>query len=84
MYNYRYDTPRKNGLHSFLITDHTHSLDIFLNQVGCDGFCRKIPDFICFFDDMNEIFLADVHKDQWMYPVHPDPVVPPPKAPPQG
>ena len=59
---------------------HARSLGIYFNWVGCDGLYGQDPDFLRSLNDMGEVFLADVHKDQRIYPVDPDPVVPPPQS----
>lgn len=46
------------------------------NWVGCDGFYGEDPAFIRMLDFQNEIFMADVHKDQRIYLEDPKPVVP--------
>jgi SRSO17 transposase len=59
---------------------HARSLGVYFNWVGCDGLYGQDPDFLRSLNDMGEVFLADVHKDQRIYPVDPDPVVPPPQS----
>lgn len=46
------------------------------NWVGCDGFYGEDPAFLRMLDFQNEIFMADVHKDQRIYLEDPKPVVP--------
>lgn len=46
------------------------------NWVGCDGFYGEDPAFLRMLDFQNEIFMADVHKDQRIYLKDPKPVVP--------
>ncbi len=58
---------------------HARSLGTNFNWVGCDGLYGEDPDFLRSLDAMGEVFLADVHKDQRIYPVDPVPVVPPPQ-----
>jgi len=45
--------------------------------VGADAGYGKEPAFLRGLDDMDEIFVVDVHKDQMIYLVDPDPVIPP-------
>lgn len=47
--------------------------------VGADGGYGKEPAFMSGLDDMNEIFVVDVHKDQLIYLDDPQPVIPPRK-----
>ena len=48
--------------------------------VGADGFYGEDPSFLRALDQMHEIFMVDVHKDQRIYLEDPDPVVPPPTS----
>jgi SRSO17 transposase len=50
------------------------------NWVGFDGFYGENPSFLRYLDDLGEIFMADVHKDQRIYLEDPDPVIPEPKS----
>jgi SRSO17 transposase len=50
------------------------------NWIGCDGFYGEDPAFLRMLDFQNEIFMADVHKDQRIYLEDPKPVVPPRKS----
>ncbi|PXF54732.1 MAG: hypothetical protein C4B59_17750 [Candidatus Methanogaster sp.] len=50
------------------------------NKVGVDGGYGKEPDFLRGLDSSGEIFMADVHKDQLIYPENPKPTVPEPKS----
>ena len=59
---------------------HARSLGLYFNWVGCDGLYGQDPDFLRSLNDMGEVFLADVHKDQRVYPVDPDPVLPEPRS----
>jgi SRSO17 transposase len=59
---------------------HARYYGIYFNWVGCDGLYGEDPDFLRSLNDMGEVFLADVHKDQRMYPIDPDPVVPKPQS----
>jgi len=45
--------------------------------VGCDGFYGEDPDFLRKLDQMDEIFMADVHCDQMIWLEDPQPHVPP-------
>ena len=46
------------------------------NWIGCDGFYGEDGSFLRFLDDMQEIFVADVHRDQYVYLSDPKPYVP--------
>ena len=46
------------------------------NWVGCDGFYGEDPSFLRALDQINVVFMADVHKDQLIYLEDPDPIVP--------
>jgi SRSO17 transposase len=70
---------RKHNLALEMVA-HARSLGTNFNWVGCDGLYGEDPDFLRSLDDMGEVFLADVHKDQRIYPIDPDPVVPPPQS----
>ncbi len=48
--------------------------------VGADGFYGEDPSFLRALDQMQEIFMVDVHKDQCIYLEDPDPLVPPPTS----
>lgn len=47
--------------------------------VGADSLYGEDPCFLRSLDQMHEIFMVDVHKDQRIYLEDPDPVVPPPR-----
>lgn len=47
------------------------------NWLGCDSFYGEDPSFLRALDQMQEVFMADVHKDQLIYLEDPDPIVPP-------
>jgi SRSO17 transposase len=47
------------------------------NWVGCDSFYGEDPSFLRALDQMQEVFMADVHKDQLVYLEDPNPIVPP-------
>jgi SRSO17 transposase len=49
--------------------------------VGVDGGYGKEPAFLRRLEDHGEVFVADVHKDQQIYPEDPSPVVPEKKGP---
>lgn len=66
---------RKHDLALEMVT-HARALGLSFNWVGCDGLYGQDPDFLRYLDKMGEIFVADVHKDQRIYPVDPDPAVP--------
>ncbi len=59
---------------------HARAPGVSFNWVGCDGLYGQDPEFLRSLNDMNEVFVADVHKDQRIYPVDPDPVVPGPRS----
>ncbi len=59
---------------------HARYYGIYFNWVGCDGLYGEDPDFLRSLNDMGEVFLADVHKDQRIYPIDSDPVVPKPRS----
>lgn len=44
--------------------------------VGADSFYGEDPSFLRSLDQMHEIFMVDIHKDQHIYLEDPDPVVP--------
>ena len=48
--------------------------------VGADSLYGEDPSFPRSLDQMHEIFMVDVHKDQRIYLEDPDPIVPPPKS----
>ena len=58
----------------------TRSRGVRFNWIGCDGFYGEDPSFLRALDQMHEIFMADVHKDQHIYLQDPDPIVPPAKS----
>jgi SRSO17 transposase len=43
--------------------------------VGADGFYGEDPWFLRSLDEVNEIFMVDVHKDQHIYLENPEPIV---------
>jgi len=49
--------------------------------VGADGGYGKEPAFLRGLEAMNEVFVADIHKDQLIYLDDPDPIVPPKENP---
>jgi len=46
------------------------------NWVGCDSLYGEDPSFLRALDQMHEIFMVDVHKDQHVYLQDPAPIVP--------
>lgn len=56
----------KHQLALELVT-HAHSLKLGYHWIGCDGFYFDVPAFLRALNTMNEIFMADVHKDQHIY-----------------
>ncbi|MFZ4860224.1 MAG: IS701 family transposase [Desulfuromonadaceae bacterium] len=55
---------------------HLRSLGIRFSWVGIDGGYGKEPHFLSTLDDLGELFVADVHKDQPIYLEDPAPYVP--------
>jgi SRSO17 transposase len=53
---------------------------ISFSWVGCDGFYGEDPAFLRDLDEMGEVFVADVHKDQMVWLEDPEPRVPPRKS----
>ena len=49
--------------------------------IGVDGGYGKEPAFLRGLEAMNEVFVADIHKDQLIYLDDPDPIIPPRKSP---
>jgi SRSO17 transposase len=54
----------------------TRSRGVLFNWIGCDSSYGENPSFLRALDQMHEIFMADVHKDQHIYLQDPDPIVP--------
>jgi len=50
------------------------------NKVGVDGGYGKEPDFLRGFDSIDEVFMADVHKDRRIYLEDPKPTISEPKS----
>lgn len=46
------------------------------NWVGCDAFYGQDPGFLRSLNDLGEVFVADIHKDQRIYLNNPQPYVP--------
>jgi SRSO17 transposase len=55
---------------------HQRQQGIQFAWVGADGGYGKEPAFLRGLDDMDEIFVVDVHKDQLIYLEDPQPVIP--------
>jgi SRSO17 transposase len=53
---------------------------VAFSWVGADGLYGEDPSFLRSLDQMHEIFMVDVHKDQRIYLEDPNPIVPPPKS----
>jgi len=53
---------------------------VAFSWVGADSLYGEDPSFLRSLDQMHEIFMVDVHKDQRIYLEDPDPIVPPPKS----
>ncbi len=51
--------------------------DVEFEWVGADGLYGEDPSFLRALDQMHEIFMVDVHKDQRIYLDDPRPVIPP-------
>jgi SRSO17 transposase len=63
---------------------HQRQQGIKFAWVGADGGYGKEPAFVRGLDDMNEIFVVDVHKDQRIYLEDPQPIIPQKKRNPRG
>ena len=61
-----------------VISARAHGLSY--GWIGCDGFYGEDGRFLRFLDDMGEIFVADVHRDQQIYLDDPKPHVPKPSS----
>jgi len=55
---------------------HLRSLGVRFSWIGVDGGYGKEPAFLCALDDLGELFVADVHKDQRIYLDDPTPYLP--------
>jgi SRSO17 transposase len=66
---------RKHDLALEMVAN-TRGQGIRFNWVGIDGFYGEDPAFLRSLDQMGEVFVADVHKDQRIYLEDPDPKVP--------
>jgi SRSO17 transposase len=71
-----------------LISKSQHALDIVrqarargmrFEWIGLDGGYGKEPAFLRALDDMNEVFVADVHRTQRIWTERPELAVPPPR-----
>lgn len=58
----------------------TRARGVRFSWLGCDSFYGEDPSFLRALDQMHEIFMADVHKDQHIYLQNPDPIVPKAKS----
>jgi len=63
---------------------HQRQQGIKFAWVGADGGYGKEPAFLRGLEDMNEIFVVDVHKDQRIYLEDPQPIIPQKKSNPRG
>jgi SRSO17 transposase len=54
----------------------TRARGVRFNWIGCDSFYGEDPSFLRALDQMHEIFMADIHKDQHIYLQDPEPIVP--------
>lgn len=59
---------------------HARESGVRFNWVGCDGFYGSNPEFLRKLADNDEIFMADVHKDQNIYLEDPKPIIPEAKS----
>ena len=66
---------RKHDL-AFQMVISARDRGIRYNWVGCDSFYGEDPSFLRALDQMQEVFMADVHKDQLIYLEDPEPTVP--------
>ena len=57
---------------------HARQQQIGFAWVGFDGFYGSDPGLLRALDQDGELFVGDVHKDQYLYLADPEPVVPPP------
>jgi SRSO17 transposase len=71
---------RKHDL-ALEMVEGTRQKGISFSWVGCDGFYGEDPAFLRELDEMGEVFVADVHKDQMVWLEDPEPRVPPRKSP---
>ncbi|MFA7062500.1 MAG: IS701 family transposase, partial [Pedobacter sp.] len=55
---------------------HLRSLGVSFSWIGVDGGYGKEPHFLSTLDDLGELFVADVHKDQRIYLEDPAPYIP--------
>lgn len=69
---------RKHDLALEMVKE-AHRQGVRFSWVGADGLYGEDPAWLRALDEMGEIFVVDVHKDQWIYPENPAPVVPAPK-----
>ena len=58
----------------------TRARGVGFNWIGCDSFYGEDPSFLRALDQMHEIFMADIHKDQHIYLQDPDPIIPQSKS----
>ena len=59
------------------IVHHARALGLRFAWIGVDGGYGKDPRLLRTFDDEGELFVADVHKSQVIYPEDPAPSIPP-------
>lgn len=69
---------RKHDLALEMVKE-AHRQGVRFSWVGADGLYGEDPAWLRALDDMGEIFVVDVHKDQWIYQENPAPIVPVPK-----
>jgi SRSO17 transposase len=55
---------------------HLRSLGVHFSWIGVDGGYGKEPHFLSTLDDLGELFVADLHKDQRIYLEDPAPHIP--------
>jgi FOG: Transposase len=69
---------RKHDL-ALEMVQEAHRQGVRFSWVGADGLYGEDPAWLRALEEMGEIFVVDVHKDQWIYPENPAPIVPAPK-----
>lgn len=61
---------------AFEMVVRAHQNGVHFSWVGMDGGYGKEPALLRSLEDSGEVFMADVHKDQQVYGVNPNPAVP--------
>jgi len=67
---------RSKAEHALEIVGHARALGLRFGWTGLDGGYGKEPWLLRALDAKGEVFVADVHKDQVIYPADPQPVIP--------